>query len=302
MAECSDSTAVHIARTASTCTGLETTKVTTAGSGMERTLSTTARRRGHQHHPRHTTRRRLDASSRGPAQCGPAGTEDTTIAGDETSSCARITAEVNDNRPHTSHRHPPLRRPALGARLAPESTKINDTTDDTIVVVVVVENERRENDVRERLAQCSPDDPSSSSENKNTERGETTTDLSKVTPRSSSRERNVPGCPPNKDTSPEPEHAVARARGDGNSDDESANVEEDPELEELAKLRCPSERAEVQAEREARRRKRCADYPGLAFGCSIFSSDTMMKFSLIKNELQNIMGNQLKRVSIVRAV
>lgn len=91
---------------------------------------------------------------------------------------------------------------------------------------------------------------------------------------------------------PGPEHAVARARGDGNSDNE-----EDPELAEFAKLRCSSERAEVQAEREARRRKRCADYPGLAFGCSIFSSDTMMKFNLIKNELQNIKLNQLKRVS-----
>uniref|UniRef100_V9I8G5 Tropomyosin n=1 Tax=Apis cerana TaxID=7461 RepID=V9I8G5_APICE len=97
------------------------------------------------------------------------------------------------------------------------------------------------------------------------------------------------------ENSPEPEHAVARARGDGNSDDESTNVEEDPELAELAKLRCPSERTEVQAEREAKRRKRCADYPGLAFGWSIFSSDTMMKFGLIRNELQNIMGNQLKR-------
>lgn len=94
-------------------------------------------------------------------------------------------------------------------------------------------------------------------------------------------------------SSPEPEHAVARARGDGNSDDD-----EDPELVELAKLRCPSERAEVQAEKEARRRKRCADYPGLAFGSSIFSSETMIKFRLIKNELQNTMGNQLKRVSI----
>lgn len=76
-------------------------------------------------------------------------------------------------------------------------------------------------------------------------------------------------------------------------------VEDDPETLELARLRCPSERTEVIAERETRRRqRRCADYPGLAFGSSMFSSDSMMKFSIIKNELHNIMNTQLKRVSI----
>lgn len=72
--------------------------------------------------------------------------------------------------------------------------------------------------------------------------------------------------------------------------------DDDPETAELAKLRCPSECTEVLAERENRRRRRCADYPGLAFGSSIFSSDTMMKFSIIKNELQNIKNTALKRV------
>lgn len=72
--------------------------------------------------------------------------------------------------------------------------------------------------------------------------------------------------------------------------------DDDPEIAELAKLRCTSECTEVLAERENRRRKRCADYPGLAFGSSIFSSDTMMKFSIIKNELQNIKNTALKRV------
>ncbi|XP_030035249.1 tropomyosin-2 isoform X4 [Manduca sexta] len=71
--------------------------------------------------------------------------------------------------------------------------------------------------------------------------------------------------------------------------------DDDPETAELAKLRCPSECTEVLAERENRRRRRCADYPGLAFGSSIFSSDTMMKFSIIKNELQNIKNTALKR-------
>lgn len=86
------------------------------------------------------------------------------------------------------------------------------------------------------------------------------------------------------------------AEGSSQSDQEA---DEDPELEELARLRCTSERAEVVAEREARRRnRRCADYPGLAFGSSIFSSDTLMKFSIIRNELHNIMNTQLKRVRV----
>ncbi|XP_039758321.1 tropomyosin-2 isoform X5 [Pararge aegeria] len=71
--------------------------------------------------------------------------------------------------------------------------------------------------------------------------------------------------------------------------------DDDPETAELAKLRCTSECTEVLAARENRRRRRCADYPGLAFGSSIFSSDTMMKFSIIKNELQNIKNTALKR-------
>ncbi|KAI4458882.1 tropomyosin [Holotrichia oblita] len=82
------------------------------------------------------------------------------------------------------------------------------------------------------------------------------------------------------------------AEGSSQSDQES----EDPEIEELARLRCTSERTEVIAEREIRKRgRRCADYPGLAFGSSIFSSDTLMKFSIIRNELHNIMNTQLKR-------
>ncbi|XP_057377547.1 tropomyosin isoform X6 [Daphnia carinata] len=68
----------------------------------------------------------------------------------------------------------------------------------------------------------------------------------------------------------------------------------DAEAEELSKLRCQSVRTEVLAEK-FRRKNRCADYPGFAFASSVFSSDTMMKFNIIKNELHNIMNNQLKR-------
>ncbi|MPC61446.1 hypothetical protein E2C01_055518 [Portunus trituberculatus] len=90
------------------------------------------------------------------------------------------------------------------------------------------------------------------------------------------------------------------ASADPNNKEDSAAASTDDadqakELEELAKLRCQSVATEVVAERYKRR---CSDYPGFAFGSSIFSSNTLMKFSIIKNELHNIMNVQLKRVSI----
>jgi len=82
----------------------------------------------------------------------------------------------------------------------------------------------------------------------------------------------------------------------GNGGEKLCNITEtsvdNDEIEELSKLRCASVATEVVAERY---RRRCADYPGLAFGRSIFSSNTMMKFSVIKNELHNIMNVQLRR-------
>ena len=91
-------------------------------------------------------------------------------------------------------------------------------------------------------------------------------------------------------------------REDGNAPCDSVSADEtsfesvDLEIEELSKLRCQSLATEVVAERYKRR---CSDYPGLAFGRSgIYSSNTMMKFGIIKNELHNIMNVQLKRVSI----
>lgn len=92
--------------------------------------------------------------------------------------------------------------------------------------------------------------------------------------------------------------SITRIDGSRVEDDE-----DDPEIAELAKLRCPSlqteEVADRQRQKEAsreRRRNRCADYPGLAFGSPMFGSDTMMKFNIIKNELHNIMRSQLRRV------
>ena len=87
----------------------------------------------------------------------------------------------------------------------------------------------------------------------------------------------------------ETESAPPSTAGDWNDDGN------DVEMAELAALRCQSVRTEVVAEK-LRRKNRCADYPGFAFGFSLFSSDTMMKFNIIKNELHNIKNNLLKRV------
>lgn len=65
--------------------------------------------------------------------------------------------------------------------------------------------------------------------------------------------------------------------------------------EEYVNLRCSSVRTEVLSDRR-KRRIASSGYPGLAFGSSIFNSNSMMKFSLIANELHNIMNVQLKRV------
>ncbi|KAK9884449.1 hypothetical protein WA026_007293 [Henosepilachna vigintioctopunctata] len=101
---------------------------------------------------------------------------------------------------------------------------------------------------------------------------------------------------PEYDSEKEDMSSIYRPEAEGSS---LSDDDKDPELEELSKLRCTSERTEVIAERENRRRRRCADYPGLAFS-SIFSSDTLMKFSIIRNELHNIMKTQLKRVCLTR--
>lgn len=109
---------------------------------------------------------------------------------------------------------------------------------------------------------------------------------------SSSSRRNNRKPPPSNKSPPQLESNI-REEADGSEDPH------DPEIEELSRLRCPSDSTEVVAERENRRRlrqRRCADYPGLAFGSSIFSSDTLMKFNIIRNELHNVLNTQLKRV------
>ncbi|KAK6643942.1 hypothetical protein RUM43_000207 [Polyplax serrata] len=99
-----------------------------------------------------------------------------------------------------------------------------------------------------------------------------------------------------KDTEKDMKDKSLKLIGDEGGKASTSAITEDAEELELASLRCTSERTEVIADRERRRKRRCADYPGLAFGFSIFSSDTMMKFNIIRNELHNILNTQLKRV------
>lgn len=101
---------------------------------------------------------------------------------------------------------------------------------------------------------------------------------------------------------PNPERRKSPEKQNGTKTDSKKPDDEDEEEEEWAKLRCTSVQTEeltlALKEKEARRQRsrRCADYPGLAFGSAMFGSDTMMKFNIIKNELHNIMRSQLKRV------
>ncbi|XP_074110886.1 tropomyosin 1 isoform X5 [Cotesia typhae] len=250
---------------------------------MDQTLTSTTRRRGHQHHPRHATRRRLDISNRGPAQCGPV-----VVVVDKNLTQIQNFIEPDDKCQKFVTLSVSLDHPCPDASNL--TGQLNES-DDLLELRPAQcgrtkdKNESADNDLGRRVnLQQVMDNRDSNNTTNTTDNSDKRIDF----------DFNFDFNELKGSSSPEPEHAVARARGDGHSDDEAPN-EEDPELVELAKLRCPSERTEVTAEREARRRKRCADYPGLAFGSSIFSSDTMIKFSLIRNELQNIMGNQLKR-------
>lgn len=110
-------------------------------------------------------------------------------------------------------------------------------------------------------------------------------------PNGNSTQRN----PSQVNTSTREANSIAPEIVDRNAD--GAEDNNDSDTEEWAKLRCSSVQTEVISERNRRNRQRSAGYPGLAFGSSIFSSGTLMKFSIIANELHNIMNVQLKRVN-----
>jgi tropomyosin-1 len=118
---------------------------------------------------------------------------------------------------------------------------------------------------------------------------------SRNSPNPSQQDRKSPNSNRN---SPKPASRKSSA-SPNRHEDAVEDEEEDPEL---ASLRCKSIQTEEivsqkkeKQERE-KRRNRCADYPGFAFGSAMFGSDTTMKFNIIKNELHNIMKSQLRRV------
>ncbi|KAL7287534.1 hypothetical protein TKK_0018357 [Trichogramma kaykai] len=197
----------------------------------------------------------------GPAQCGPLETEKNDTITIESSRCTTRSAAADVPADRKAQQQPRQQRPDSRGQVPSSVLSSPEDKDDN----------DNDNDYGD-LTKSSP--------------------ISRSSTKSSSSDNDKSGV-----SSPVLEHADARDRGDGNSDEEtSPYVEEDPEFSELSKLRCSSVCTEVVAAKEARRSKRCADYPGFAFGISMFASDTMMKFSLIKNELQNIKNSQMKRV------
>lgn len=95
---------------------------------------------------------------------------------------------------------------------------------------------------------------------------------------------------------------ITRTAGDGAEDTnptEAAVTERTGEdSQEFAGLRCSSLQTElIQDQTKRKRRQPSAGYPGLAFDSPMFSG-TIMKFSLISNELKNIRNVWLKRVCI----
>lgn len=181
------------------------------------------------------------------------------------------------------HQHHPRnhgsRRRFVERNAQPQPVTNCDSVKSGVVTTTTIENNRQNNNITPSVTNNNPyiDLTNEDCDDSATDNRQLSRNKKKPSSSSSSNYKDIP-----------------RPAAEGSSQSDAEN--EDPEQEELAKLRCTSERTEVVAERETRRRRRCADYPGLAFGSSIFSSDTMMKFSIIRNELHNIMNTQLKRV------
>jgi hypothetical protein len=83
---------------------------------------------------------------------------------------------------------------------------------------------------------------------------------------------------------------VKREAADG-APCEDREEEQDAETMELAKLRCTSERTEVIAEREHRRQKRCADYPGHLY--------TNLSTSLAMSQLTKFIFTQVLHLGVL---
>lgn len=242
---------------------------TTSVTMSQRVGPGNTRKRGHQHHPRNngTRGRRITL-------------EPTTPAG------ATINTNIttNDNVTLTATTAPKSETPVISSASIVTSAFVNTSNKEEKV-------DKIKSDIID-LTNCDDDEEVAVSNNSSDQEvlfTKSSKDEHNSRIRKPSRNRN------NSKNCKQDMSLVYRPAAEGSS--QSDQEGDDPEIEELARLRCTSERTEVVAERETRRRnRRCADYPGLAFGSSIFSSDTLMKFSIIRNELHNIMNTQLKRV------
>ncbi|XP_055676783.1 myosin-10 isoform X6 [Lutzomyia longipalpis] len=252
------------------------------------------RKRGHQHHPRHSGVRRSNVPSADNLAQLRADTSN--ITQENSNIIPAADSNRNFSSAHTQHLRDGREESTLSQRL-PRS-KVN---------------EKQSQNALAELSSVDPDNnnrvlPSSSALcDKNVCGGEIVESQEKIgsnrndqpsshSPTSGKKTKNSDSKRRRLRQAQEITKQEQTVSADAQPSTEDIDTENDPEAAEWAKLRCTSERTEVIAEREYRRQnRRCADYPGLAFGRSIFSSDTMMKFSIIRNELHNIMKTQLKR-------
>lgn len=298
-----------------------------AGDGGSRSspMVVSGRKRGHQHHVRNSGTRRSNV----PAQEVIAALRAATFANDndnnnddnndndedvmQTSTVSTISSASNSSDNNNTNTNPNRSILAeLNANMRGNSPTISDLSS----------NNNNNNNVNRNLPVDSTEQEVSPSDNNNNNNNgdedvSVCSDLSESTTASSSSKKTRSSGSSKKRSSrkrdsPSSDQRKRRPKGDGQASGSSRgepgdaqsgdiiiDIENDPEAAEWSKLRCTSERTEVVAEREYRRQnRRCADYPGLAFGRSIFSSDTMMKLNIIRNELHNIMKTQLKRVRL----
>lgn len=241
----------------------------------------TPRKRGHQYHPQQMGQRRSNI---------PSSEVISALHGEKLSHLIQVN-KSNSTSPVTSHDNDDDASRSFIVNVPLNVTNV----DNRIVGNVSAQQEQRPDDsASTKHKQANDDDASKPSKQSKLQSSSHRTHSSKSTRSSDRRKATVLQ---NVQNIPKDDRQPMYDAMDGIGDD-MFESENDPEAAEWSKLRCTSERTEDVAEREHRRQRRCADYPGLAFGRSIFSSDTMMKFNIIRNELHNIMKTQLKRVGV----
>lgn len=266
------------------------------GTGTEPSPIVSGRKRGHQHHVRHSGTRRSNV----PVDEVIAALRAEFLPTDSVDSEDVVMQTAPGNRVALTE-IPTNARTQTQSDLSDSNNNVNSNLPPLAQAQSQGDNNNNHGD--EDVSICSDLSESTASNSSHSKKVKTKRDGSKrstkkrESPSSEHRKRKPRPTDPPKGERPPLEGAADNDTNSGDPPD--ADIENDPEAAEWSKLRCTSERTEVVAEREYRRQnRRCADYPGLAFGRSIFSSDTMMKLNIIRNELHNIMKTQLKRVRL----